>query len=92
MNGRLSNGVDAKDINAQLNALNKQLALPTDNSEFHGDKLLADKIVEQTGFLADLWKVVVPKNVPELFKVAGEVVKRKSPDVCLPLVFLAARR
>ena len=55
------------------------------NQEFHGDKLLADKVVVQTGLIADLWKVLTFKNFPEVLKVLAVGLSGKGLDVRCPI-------
>ena len=49
--------------------------------EFHGDTLLADKPTKLTGIWYDLWKILTPKNAPEVFKVAIKALSGQGLDV-----------
>lgn len=49
--------------------------------DFHGDRLLADKQSNLTGFLYDLWKVSSLQNAPQVAKIAIKGLSGKGLDV-----------
>ena len=67
MNGRPAGNGKAKD---QLQAWNDRLSKIQENPKFHGDELLADKQIKLTGIWNDLFRILTPKNAPEVVKVA----------------------
>lgn len=82
MNGNKS-ASRLKGLSAELQTLDADLKKKQDNSAFHGDSLLADKVAVQTGLLADLKKVLAWKNVPEIMTIVKGALSGKSPDVAV---------
>lgn len=77
-NGRVPNGNVAKSL---LEEWDKRLKHTAEDPEFHGDSLLADKQVKLTGLLADIFRVVTPKNVPEILHIVVAKIRGQPTDV-----------
>ncbi|KAL8789579.1 MAG: hypothetical protein Q9195_006756 [Heterodermia aff. obscurata] len=84
MNGRSAGQSQPKITIEKLDESLKATKSPAEiqrNSEFHGDKLIADKQPKLTGLLSDLWKVLTPQNAPEVFKVAVKAISGQGLDI-----------
>lgn len=78
MNGRPTANGQPKD---PMDRWDKSLKSAQGVAEFHGDQLLADKQTKLTGILSDLWKVLTPRNAPEVATVAFKMLSGKGLDV-----------
>ena len=78
MNGHTNGKAPPKDL---MEEWDKSLKDARAVAEFQGDKLLADKHIKLTGICYDLWKVLHPRNVPEITKIAAKLLFRRGLDV-----------
>ncbi|KAL9630499.1 MAG: hypothetical protein Q9204_004692 [Flavoplaca sp. TL-2023a] len=78
MNGHTNSKGPSRDL---MKEWDKSLKDARAVAEFQGDKLLADKHIKLTGIFYDLWKVLHPRNVPEITKIATKLLFRRGLDV-----------
>lgn len=78
MNGRAHSNGTAKE---SVEEWDTRLREAKNNGEFHGDKLIADKITDLSGLPSDLFKIFTLKNAPEIFKVAKKYFAGSGLDV-----------
>lgn len=77
MNGHTNSNGTPKDL---MEEWDKSLKEARAVAEFQGDKLLANNI-KLTGICYDMWKVLRPRNVPEITKIATKLLFRRGLDV-----------
>ncbi|KAL8992733.1 MAG: hypothetical protein Q9169_006885, partial [Polycauliona sp. 2 TL-2023] len=78
MNGHTNKNGPPKDLMEQWD---KSLRNAQAVAEFHGDSLLTDKQTKLTGIWYDLWKVLSPRNAPEITKIATKMLLGRGLDV-----------
>ena len=75
-------GKSRKEVNL-IKLYDERLGEIQGTAEFHGDKLVADKIVKSTGLPYDVLAALSPKALSSVLKILGDKFTFKSVDVCI---------
>ena len=68
-------------MESQIEKLDRELREATYDPEFHGDMLLGDSLQTVTGYLDDISKILVPKNLPQFGSLAYKALTGQGLDV-----------
>ena len=72
-------------METKIEKLDRELREATYDPEFHGDMLLGDPLQNVTGYLNDISKVLIPKNLPQIGSLAYKAFTGQGLDVSLCL-------